>query len=114
MNYSLGYDEMKLGTQLDGKPVEYDFKVSSGQGGYRSMPTVKEVFNQYPGVKIKLVGVDDLKHKLVETESGTRPMTTEDVKNVLKLADRVRGFLSKEEWKDRINQLDTEGLFEED
>jgi hypothetical protein len=114
MNCCLGYDDMKFGTQLNDKPVEYDFKVSRSRGGYVTMPTIEEVFNQYPGVKIKLVGVDDLKNKVVQTESGSRPMTTDDIKNVSKLADRVRGFLTKEEWKERINQLDTEGLFDED
>jgi len=98
MNYSLGYDDIKYGTELNGKPVEYDFKVSRSQGGYTTMPTVKELFERYPGVKIRLVSIENtLKNKVVETESGRRPMTRDDVKNVVKLSERVMRFLTKEE-----------------
>ena len=64
MNYSLGYDDIKYGTKLNDKPVEYDFKVSRSQGGYTTMPTVKEIFEHYSGVKIKLVGIENLKNKM--------------------------------------------------
>jgi len=57
------------------------------------MPSVKEIFTHYPGVKIKLVGVEDLKDKL----AGDRPMNYEDVKNVVKLANRYPGFYTEEE-----------------
>ncbi|CAG8662470.1 6045_t:CDS:2 [Cetraspora pellucida] len=72
----------KFGTLLNGSPINYHFQKSKSRGGYVQMPTVKEIFQQYPGVKIKLVGVKDLKDKLV----NNRPMTLDDVKNVAILA----------------------------
>ena len=114
MNYGFGYDEVKFGTLLNDQAVEYEFQVSRSQGGYRMMPTVKNIFDRYPGVKIKLMGIEDLKNKLVTEDGNTRPMTKDDVKNVAKLADRVKGFLTKEERKERINQLDTKGLFNDE
>jgi len=89
----LGHDEVKFGTLLDGKPVNYHFQKSRSRGGYVQMPSVKEIFAHYPGVKIKLVGVEDLKDKL----RGDRAMTMDDVKNVVKLANRYPGFYTEEE-----------------
>jgi len=108
MNYSLGYDEVKYDTELDGKPVEYKFVESRSLGGYLMMPTLKEIFDRYPGVKVSLRGVENLSKKRV----NDRPMTHDDVKNVKKLADRFLGFFTKEEWKKKIEQLDDENLLE--
>ncbi|CAG8606711.1 9154_t:CDS:2 [Paraglomus brasilianum] len=43
--------------------------------------------------EVELVGVEDLKDKL----AGDRPMNYEDVKNVVKLANRYPGFYTEEE-----------------
>ncbi|KLL05415.1 MAG: hypothetical protein MRERV_1c103 [Mycoplasmataceae bacterium RV_VA103A] len=108
MNYSLGHDEVKFGTLLNGNPINYHFQKSKSRGGYVQMPTVKEIFQQYPGVKIKLVGVKDLKDKLV----NDRPMTLEDVKNVAILAGEYPDFYTEEEWRQKIRELDKIGLLE--
>ena len=93
MNYSLGYDEVKYDTKLNGKPVEYKFIESRSLGGYLMMPTLKEIFDRYPGVQVKLGGVENLAKKRV----GGRQMNYDDIKNVKKLADRFPGFFTKEE-----------------
>jgi len=93
MSYDLGFDEVKFYTRLNDKPIEYDFKLSKSRGGYKQMPTLKEIFDHYPAAKISLKGVENLKNKLV----GDRPMTYDDIKNVKKLADRFPGFFTKEE-----------------
>src|SRR5437667_10054916 len=108
MNYSLGYDEVKYDTQLDGKPVEYNFVESRSLGGYVSMPTLKEIFDRYPGVKVKLGGVENITKK----RTGGRSMTYDDIKNIKKLANRFLGFFTKEEWKKNIEKLDDENLLE--
>ena len=109
MNYSLGHDEVKFGTLLNGNPVDWHFQVSRSRGGYIRMPTVKEIFQEKPGVKIKLVGITDLKNKLV----NDRPMTMDDVKNVTILAGEYPDFYTKEEWQENIKKLDKLGLLED-
>ncbi|CAI2185135.1 13962_t:CDS:2 [Funneliformis geosporum] len=91
--FAISFDEVKYDTKLDGKPVKYEFVESRSLGGYLMMPTLKEIFDRYPGVSVKLGGVENLAKKRI----GGRPMNYDDIKNIKKLADRFPGFFTKEE-----------------
>jgi len=85
---------MDQGVRVDGKKIDYKFLKSNSRGGFINMPTLERVWQEYPTAKIKLVGVENLKHKL----HGDRAMTYDDVKYVARLANRFEGhFFSKDE-----------------